>query len=71
MSTSNSGNQTHDNAVRAAEGTRQTATAGASQAAVNTAEIAFYRSVRASALANGCGVETSVNALRALGTGGI
>lgn len=66
-----SGNSTHDATCLTAEGTRQTAAASATQAAVNTAEIAFYRSVRASALANGCGVEASVSALRALGTGGV
>jgi hypothetical protein len=66
-----SGNSTHDATCLVAEGTRQTAAASATQAAVNTAEITFYRSVRASALANGCGVEASVSALRALGTGGV
>lgn len=71
MSTSNSGNKTHDDTVRAAEGSRQAAAvAGASQATVRSAEIVFYRSVLASALANGCSPSAAVRALQELGTGG-
>jgi hypothetical protein len=66
-------NQTHKGNVSAAESTRQVAVAaaGTSQSAVNTAEIAFYRTCVASAKANGVG-STSVymDALRWLGTGG-
>ena len=72
MSISKSGNKSHDDAVNAAEGTRQVAVAAAStQAAVNTAEITFYRTALASAKANGCGIEPFVAALRSLGTGGV
>jgi len=72
MSVSKSGNQNHDSVVNLAEGARQTAVAAAAnQAAVNAAEITFYRAAKASALANGCGIEPFVTALRSLGTGGV
>jgi hypothetical protein len=72
MSISKSGNKSHDDAVNAAEGVRQVAVAAAStQAAVNTAEITFYRAAKASALANGCGAEPFISALKQLGTGGV
>jgi hypothetical protein len=72
MSISKSGNKSHDDAVNLAEGARQVAVAAAStQAAVNTAEITFYRTAKTSALANGVGIEPFVTALRALGTGGV
>ena len=71
MSISKSGNKSHDDAVNAAEGARQVATApGATQAACITAEIAFYRTALASAKANGIGIEPIVAALKQLGTGG-
>ena len=67
---SKSGNSTHDSAVVAAEGTRQNAMAGVStQSAANTATIAFYRSLYASALANGLDVGPFIFALKTLGTG--
>ena len=70
MSTSNSGNKTYDDNVRAAEGSRQAAVAGATQAAVSSAEIVFYRAVLAAAIANGCSTSAAVRALQSLGTGG-
>jgi hypothetical protein len=72
MAISKTGNQNHDNTVNTAESTRQVAVAAAaSQAAVNSAEITFYRAAKASAIANGCGVEPFITALRSLGTGGL
>jgi hypothetical protein len=71
MSITKSGNRSHDDAVNAAEGTRQVAVAAAAtQAAVNSAEITFYRTALASAKANGVGIEPLAAALRTLGTGG-
>ena len=70
MSKIQSGNAPHDTACAAAETTRQAAVSGATQSAAKTAEIAFYRTCLASALANGCGATTFINALRELGTGG-
>jgi hypothetical protein len=73
MSWQKTGNASHDSACISAEGVRQVAVAAAStQAAVRTAEIAFYRAVRASCIANNgyAGVEAAINALRELGTGG-
>jgi hypothetical protein len=71
MSVSKSGNKNHDDAVNAAEGARQVAVAAAAtQAAVASAEVAFYRAALASAKANGVGIEPFVAALRSLGTGG-
>jgi hypothetical protein len=64
------GNVAHDNAIALAEATRQVAVANAaSQAAVRTAEITFYRAVRASCLANNnsAGIEQANSALRELG----
>ena len=67
---SKSYNAVHDAAVIAAEGTRQAAVAAAStQSAANTATIAFYRSLYASALANGLDVGPFIFALKTLGTG--
>jgi hypothetical protein len=71
MSVHRSGNKNFDDAVNFAEGVRQAACApGMTQAACNTAEIAFYRAALASAKANGIGIEPFVSALRSLGTGG-
>jgi hypothetical protein len=71
MSISKSGNKAHDDAVNAAEGTRQVAVAAAvTQAAVNSTEITFYRAALASAKANGVGIEPIVAALKQLRTGG-
>jgi hypothetical protein len=64
-------NQTHKTTVSVAEGQRQVAVAAAAtQAAVNTAEISFYRTCRTSALANSVSHVVYADALRALGTGG-
>lgn len=71
MSKVQNGNKTHDDAVTTAEGLRQTAAAGATQAATKTADIAAYRAMLASALANNCGATTFITALRELGTGGV
>jgi hypothetical protein len=66
-----SGNVTHDSNVLAAENTRQNAVAAATtQSAAKTADIAFYRTAKASALANGIGVAQFTFALQQLGTGG-
>jgi ferritin-like metal-binding protein YciE len=69
----NSGNQTHDDAVAASEGSRQSAVkaSGASQATVKAAEIAHYRTLIASAKANGQPYQQFVEALMELGTGGV
>jgi hypothetical protein len=71
MSVIKTGNKTHDDTCLAAEAARQVAVAGANRAAVIAAEISFYRTCLASALANGCGVEPSIRALQALGIGGV
>jgi len=72
-------NRTHAAACVAAEGTRQQAVAAAIAAgggnavvaaAVRTAEIAFYRALRDSAIANGQQSAQFSQALRDLGTGG-
>jgi hypothetical protein len=71
MSVSKSGHQVHDATVNAAEGTRQVAVAAAaSQSAVASAEVTFYRAALASAKTNGIGIEPIVSALKSLGTGG-
>jgi hypothetical protein len=71
MSISKSGNRSHDDLVNSLEGTRQIAVAAATtQAAVNSAEITFYRAALASAMANGIGIEPIVAALKQLGTCG-
>jgi hypothetical protein len=67
------GNKGHDDALLAAEQTRQAANvSGASQATVRAADIAFARSAKASCLANnsGSGAEQFTVMLRELGTGG-
>ena len=50
-----SGNFVHDNNCTVAEMTRQVAVAaaGSNQSAVRAAEVTFYKTVKASALANG------------------
>jgi hypothetical protein len=64
MSMSKSGNASHDATIVAAESTRQSAVAVAStQAAMNTATIAFYRS----AVASGLDVGPFIFALKNLG----
>jgi hypothetical protein len=74
MAWQKTGIKAHDDACLAAEGIRQVAVAASStQAAIRTAEIAFYRSVRASCIANNgySGIEAACDALRELGTGGV
>jgi hypothetical protein len=72
MSTGNSGVKNHDDSVNSAEMTRQIAVAAAAgnAATIRNAEIVFHRVVVKSALANGCGVQPALQALRELGTGG-
>jgi len=63
-------NKAHDDAISLAEGVRQQSTAVAtSQSAVRTADLVFYRAVRASCIANNnsAGIEQCNNALRELG----
>jgi hypothetical protein len=68
MSISLSSNLTHNAAVAAAEGIRQTAVAAAStQAAVRSAEVTFHTTCRTSALANGVSPSVHIYALRSLG----
>ena len=70
------GIKAHDDTCIAAEMNRQTAVAaaiaavGVVQSAVKSAEIAFYRGVVASCLANGLPFGNFTQALRDLGTGG-
>jgi hypothetical protein len=73
MSKIQSGNAVHDDACAAADSTRSAvlATPGVTPAQAKAADIAAYRAIRASALANNCGVTQFVNALRELGTGGV
>jgi hypothetical protein len=71
-----SNNLVHNANCIAAEGVRQNAVAGvtmnaAGQATIIAAEIAYHRSVIASAKTNNCGVEASMSALKLLGTGGV
>jgi hypothetical protein len=72
MGIGKTGHVVHDNTCDRAEGTRQAAVnvAGVSQATVRTAEIAFYRALIASAVANGLPSAQFGAALRDLGTGG-
>lgn len=68
MSQVQTGNRTHDAAVNKSYGTVQaTVAVAATQAAVNTAYITHYRTCIASAVANGCGTEPFVTALKSLG----
>ena len=72
MSAANSNNSAHNNTQNQAEGVRQAAIApGATLATINAAEVAFYRSVVRSALANGIGVSSAMTALRGLGVTGL
>jgi hypothetical protein len=64
-------NATHRANLLAAEGIRQAACAGATAAAIKTAEIAFYRTCVTSALANGCDAAQFQTALQELGVGGV
>jgi len=72
MPTIKTGNLAHDNACAAAEITRQAAVAGTpTQAQVTAADVAFYRTCRASAIANNNGVQAAEfsAALKALNVG--
>jgi len=71
MSVTYSENATHRANLLAAEQVRQAAAVpGATMAQLKAADIAFFRTARASAIANGCGVAQFVAALYELGTGG-
>ena len=72
MSKVQSGNPTHDATCAVADTTRSAvlATPGVTAAQAKAADIAAYRTMRASALTNNCGVTTFVNALTELGVGG-
>jgi hypothetical protein len=71
MSVTKTGIKAHDDAVAAAEGKRQSAVAAASsQAAVISAEVSFYQTVKASDLANGVSTSVHSYALRSLGQTG-
>jgi hypothetical protein len=62
-----SGVKAHDDTVLAAEGARQVAVAGATQANVTSAEITFYRTCYKSALNNNVSPSVFTQALFALG----
>lgn len=62
------GNLVHDAAVNKSYGVLQAALSGMpTQAAVNAAYLTHYRTCLASAIANKCGTETFVTALKSLG----
>ncbi len=68
MSQVQTGNQAHDAAVNRSYGVLQAALAGMpTQAAVNAAYITHYHACLASAVANKCGTEPFVTALKTLG----
>jgi hypothetical protein len=69
MSTNQSDNKAHRDAVNLAEGQRQVsvAAAGANQATALAAEIVFYRACISSAKTNGVPVSHYTEALRSLG----
>jgi len=71
MSVTYSENSGHRAALLSAEQTRQASSPpDASQATLKAADIAFYRSALASAVANGVPTSQFEFALRELGTGG-
>ena len=63
-------NSAHRANVLAAENVKQGALVGVNQSQANAAHIAYYRTVLASAKANGIDVGETTMALQALGTGG-
>lgn len=67
MSQVKTGNTTHDNTVGVSEGSLQSMLIGASQASIRTSEINHYRACLKSAIANNCGTDTFMTALRSLG----
>ena len=73
MSITKGENRVHNDACNLSEGTRQSAVAAAigNQATIKAAEIIFYRSCLASALANNCQPGAFIRALQDLGTGGV
>jgi hypothetical protein len=71
MSVTKTGIKAHDDPVAVAEGKRQTAVAAASnQAAVQSAEVTFYQTVKASDLANNVSSSVHTYALKTLGQTG-
>jgi hypothetical protein len=71
MSVSQSGVKAHDDTCNKAEALRQAAAvAGASQASVKIAEVAYYRTCLASARANGVSPSQFISALYELGQAG-
>jgi hypothetical protein len=66
----NGASRAYDSAVLAAELTRSNAIVGASQAAVNTATIVYYRALVKAALANGVSPSSAMQALKELGVSG-
>ena len=71
MSKIQSGNATHDQTCAAAAAVQAAAIAVATtQSAAKTADIAYYRTCRASAITNGVGAGQFTQALQELGTGG-
>jgi hypothetical protein len=73
MSCIQSSNFVHNQTCNASEGVRQVAVAaaGSNQSAVRAADIAHYRNVKASCIANNnySGIASATYALRELGTG--
>jgi hypothetical protein len=67
MAASKTGVKAFDDAAAAAEGTRQVAVAGATQAAAISAEITYFRTLYKNALLNGISPSNYVQALFALG----
>ena len=71
MSKVQSGNKTHDDACNAAGAIQAAAVAVATtQSAAKTADIAYFRTCRTSAIANGVAPGQFIAALVELGTGG-
>ena len=60
----------HDDTMSSAESTRQAAVSSSSQSTTRTAEIAYFRAARASAIANGVSPTPFIFALIELGAGG-
>jgi hypothetical protein len=70
MAASKTGNKSFDDTAAQQEGVRQTAVSGATQSAARTAEIAYFRALVTSALANGISPSNFIQALFALGVPG-
>ena len=67
MAASKTGNKTFDDAAAAAEGVRQVAVAGGTQANVMSAEITYFRALYKNALANNISPSNFTQALFSLG----